>query len=242
MQIIADTHCHTLASDHAYSTVMELAQAARERGLAAIAMTDHGPSMPDAPCAWHFGNIWSLPRRIHDVIVLKGAEANIMDFDGTLDIEPRVLEHTLDWVVASFHGPCCAPGTIEDHTRAYLALADNPWVDVIGHSGTEDYKYDYERVIPVFGEKGKIVEINSHSFAVRAGAPENCRQIALLCKKYRVPVAVNSDAHFALEVGELSTALTMLREIDFPEELIINASLKRLAAYIKEKRGRDILA
>ena len=32
MKIIADTHTHTVASGHAYSTITENARAARERG------------------------------------------------------------------------------------------------------------------------------------------------------------------------------------------------------------------
>ena len=33
MRIIADTHCHTIASTHAYSTWMENIHAAKEAGL-----------------------------------------------------------------------------------------------------------------------------------------------------------------------------------------------------------------
>ena len=42
MRLIADTHTHTLASNHAYSTVMENIVAAREQGLLYMAMTEHG--------------------------------------------------------------------------------------------------------------------------------------------------------------------------------------------------------
>ena len=46
MKIIADTHAHTLASGHAYSTIREMAAAARKRGLKALALTEHAPEMP----------------------------------------------------------------------------------------------------------------------------------------------------------------------------------------------------
>ena len=58
MRLIADTHTHTLASNHAYSTVMENIVAAREQGLLYMAMTEHGPRMPDAPYIWHCVNQW----------------------------------------------------------------------------------------------------------------------------------------------------------------------------------------
>ena len=47
MHTIADLHTHTLVSQHAYSTLYENIQAAREADFYALAITDHGPGMPD---------------------------------------------------------------------------------------------------------------------------------------------------------------------------------------------------
>ena len=44
MKIIADLHTHTLVSEHAYSTVNEMVQSAKEKGFLALAITDHGPA------------------------------------------------------------------------------------------------------------------------------------------------------------------------------------------------------
>jgi len=46
MRLLADLHTHTVASGHAYSTVTELAWAAADKGLELIAVTDHGPTVP----------------------------------------------------------------------------------------------------------------------------------------------------------------------------------------------------
>ena len=55
MRIIADTHCHTIASTHAYSTWMENIHAAKgEAGLSYLAITDHGLTMPGSPGRWYF--------------------------------------------------------------------------------------------------------------------------------------------------------------------------------------------
>lgn len=239
LRIETDTHTHTVASDHAYSTVLELAEFASRKGLTAIAVTDHGPALPDGAHEWHFTNLRSLPPVIRGVRVLHGIEANIVDFEGNLDI-PQELQRRLDWVIASFHAPACAPGGVEDHTRAYLKLAENPLVDVIGHSGSDDYLYDYERVLPVFKAKNKLVEINSHSFSVRRGCPENCRRIARICREQEIPVVVNSDAHSCFSVGDVGEALEMLRSIDFPARLIVNATARSLAEWIFCRRGRKI--
>ena len=54
MKLIADTHTHTTASTHAYSTLQEMVHAAAEKGLFAIGITDHGYSMPGGPGAWRW--------------------------------------------------------------------------------------------------------------------------------------------------------------------------------------------
>ena len=45
-QYVLDSHTHTLASGHAYNTITEMAQAAADKGLSLLAITEHGPAMP----------------------------------------------------------------------------------------------------------------------------------------------------------------------------------------------------
>lgn len=238
LNIIADTHSHTIASTHAYSTVMENASVAKERGLKAIAITDHGPAMPDAPHIWHFENLNNIARDIDGVKIIYGIETNIIDYNGGLDVSNDLLK-SMDWVIASLHRPACEPSNIADVTNTYIEIAKNPYVDVIGHSGQECYKYDYEKVIPIFKEYGKLVEFNEGSTRVRKTSAKNCLEIAKLCKKYDVPVVVNSDAHFAYHIGDLTNTLKMLEEIDFPQKLIVNGDIQKLYRYILDKRGID---
>lgn len=231
---IADFHTHTLASDHAYSTVTEMAQAAAECGLAAFGCTDHGVAMSDAPHPWHFGNLKDLPDFIHGVRLLRGVEANVMDFEGKLDMEEWLLK-SLEVVVASMHGGLMPAGTVEQNTAAWLGVAVNPYVDIIGHSGSPEYAYDYEAVIPVFGENGKAVELNEHSFTVRKASIRNCRRIIELCRRYEVPIAVDSDAHYHPAVGRFPNSIRLLRELDFPPELIVNAGLPQMNRFFARK-------
>ena len=234
MKIIADTHCHTIASTHAYSTIMENAEAASKMGLYAIAITDHARTMPGSPEMWYFENLRVIPKKIGNVFILKGVEANILDKHGTLDINEKE-EQTLEWVVASIHHPATKlePNNIKQCTKAMLNIAHDKRVNVIGHSGTQDYKYDYEKVIPEFGKNGKLVEINNASFTVRGNSVPNCTTIAKLCKEYRVPVILNSDSHFCTQIGHVENAIKLLEEIDFPEELIVNADINRFEDYLK---------
>ncbi|HHZ06172.1 MAG TPA: phosphatase [Clostridiales bacterium] len=235
MNIIADTHTHTISSTHAFSTVQEMVKAAADMHLYAIALTDHGYTMPGAPGRWFFESLFTIPEVLYGVRVLKGVEANVADFKGSLDMEKSVLK-SLEWVVASMHGVTLKEKkpSIEKCTQAWLNIAENPDVNVIGHSGTPEYKYDYERVIPILAKNGKLIEINNGSFRFRKGSMDNCVQIARVCKKYGARIVVNTDSHFSTAVGHVEDAMAILKDIDFPQKLIVNSSLDSFKGYLKE--------
>ena len=236
MKIIADTHCHTIASTHAYSTVTELVHAAAKQGLYAVAVTDHATTMPGSPGRWYFRNLKVLPREMEGVLILRGSEVNVIDYEGNIDLCGEETEN-LDWMVASIHNVTMASKeqpNVELCTQTWLNIAKNPQVNVIGHSGSEKYRYDYETVIPEFGRQGKLVEINENSFLVREKSIPNCVTIAKTCKKYRVPIVINSDAHFHTQLGYYHNTIRMLEEIGFPEELVINADIGRFKRYLEQ--------
>ena len=147
--------------------------------------------------------------------------------------------NTKIWIGLSLHSLVYSADKRGPHGgKLHQRLAANrqdPRVCVIGHCGQPKFKFDYERVIPEFGRGGKLVEINNNSFHVRRDAVINCREIALLCKKHGVRVIVNTDSHFATQVGHAGLALKMLDDIGFPEELVVNSSVERFRQYLKER-------
>jgi putative hydrolase len=242
MQIIADTHSHTVACDHAFSTVAENAATARERGLRFLCMTEHGSAMAGSPSKHYFGAMHTVvPPMIGGVVILKGAELNILDDEGRFDLTDALIQK-MDWVIASMHSEEYPPAARDNHTRAWLAVAENPLVDVIGHCGDGRYPFDEEVVLPSFRLHNKIVEINNHSFGSPRNAGENCERIAKKCMALGIPIVVSSDAHFHEMVGRFPAALAMLERIGFPEELILNADYGRFLAVVKEKAGHKMKA
>lgn len=234
MEILLDTHTHTLASTHAYSTVLEMAARARELNMEAIAITDHAPAIPDGAHPWHFLNLKNIPREIYGVKILYGAEVNILDLDGSIDLDDDILAK-LDVVNASIHAPCYKGAGAKDHTSAYETVVNNPHIDIICHSGSPAFAYDYEKIINLAKENHKLMEINNHSFFVRKTSVPNCRKIAQLCKEKGVGIVVSSDAHITFDLGDYTRALDMLREIDFPEKLIMNRNLKAFEDFMESK-------
>lgn len=233
--LIADLHTHTLASTHAYSTILENTAYAASVGISCIGMTDHAPMMVDSPHMWHFRGLRSLPNHINGVRVLRGVEADLLP-DGTLDM----LDHEIDFlelVLVSIHPPCYGePQGVECETAAYISAIKNKYTDCISHSGLALYPYDYESVVIAAKNENKLIEINEHTFHARKKSVENCRNIAILCKKHNVRIAVNSDAHFAYEIGAAPLSLAMLDEIKFPRELIVNADEKNLNEFLTQRK------
>lgn len=227
MKILVDLHCHTVASTHAHSTILENVAAAKEKGLEAIAITNHCPPLGDAPHLYHFTNISTLPKIINGIRVLRGCEANIIDLQGNFGVEDYVLE-PLDLVIASIHNPVYKDLGAKDNTSAYLNALENPHVDILGHSGNPRCPFDIEKVLRRAKELNKFIEINENTFVIRPGNVSICREIALCAKRLGTNIVVNSDAHIAINVGDFGKATAMLKEIDFPEELIANRSFEAL--------------
>lgn len=237
LQIRADVHTHTVASTHGYSTVTENAAAAAAQGVELLAVTDHGPAMPDAPHLWHFHNYKILPRQIGGVKMLYGVEANIIDAHGTLDMDAAELAFC-EWVVASYHTHCVdfVP-TPELVTQGYRGVCENPLVDVIGHPTTAMFPFDYEPILKLFKESGKLVELNESSLQWKRGALENATTVYALCKKHEIPIVLNTDAHYAGLIGKTPLAEQLLRDLDFPAHLIVNLEAARIMESAEKKRG-----
>lgn len=228
-------HTHTIASTHAYSTILENCTFAEKYGLKGIAMTDHAMNMPDSPHIWHFVNLGVLPRKISGVTVLRGIEANVIGDNGELDVDERLLK-SLEWIVASMHRDCYKPSTAENHTNSYLKLAQNPYVDVIGHCTTSPFPFDYEKGVKAFKEYGKLVEINESSILSTRSPAKNAVELLKLCKKYEVPVVFDSDCHYCELIGQTPIVIKMAEELDFPEKLVMNTDWERIREYVLAKR------
>ena len=244
MHYEADTHTHTIASGHAYNTIMEMVRAAADKGLKALAITDHtkgvpGHEMDGAPEEIYFRNFRVIPEEILGVRLLMGAEVNILN-GGSIDLSERALKRQ-DIVIASIHGQCYDNEGIEKNTEAVLRVLENPWVDILGHPDGSEWPLDYERVIAKAAQTGTIIELNENSYRdphLRRNCRENQLTYLALCEKMGVPVTIGSDAHFMNVVGQHEHNEALLEEIGFPMELVMNTSAERLVTYLQNRKNR----
>jgi DNA polymerase (family 10) len=238
--IRGDLHCHTTLSD-GRSSLEEMAEAARSRGYAYLAVTDHSASHG-------FGNHVTdrqLAKRIEEVRawnesgprgfrLLAGSEVNI-GIDGSLDYPDELLAE-LDWVIGSVHTSfAISEKAMSDRL---IAAMDHPQLDCIGHlTGRlllrrEPYGVDIERIVEAAVRTGTMMEIN--------GNP-NRRDLnehhAKLAAEAGVRIVCNTDAHGADTLSNIKYSVATARRAWLSANQVANTRAWRSFAPLR-KRSR----
>ncbi|WP_285719000.1 phosphatase [Pelosinus sp. IPA-1] len=226
MHIELDVHTHTVVSGHAYSTIREMAREASKKGLKLLGITEHAPGIPGTCSCIYFENLRVIPRNMYRVELLLGAEINILDYDGKLSLEDRLIDK-LDIRIAGIHNHCYIPGTIEQNTSAIIGAIKNPKIDIISHPDDGSCPLDYDVIVQAAKKYNTLLEVNNNSLNPingRKSARENNIRMLFLCKKYDVPIILASDAHVDIDISRFDFVDEILHDVNFPEELIINKS------------------
>ena len=234
MKPLLDVHTHTVASGHGYSTIQEMAQAASERGLEVLGITEHGPSIPGTCNKLYFRNMFVVPRTMYGIRLLMGCEVNILNTKGELDMDEEHLE-CLDLTVAGIHTVCWHGGTKTQNTDGLIAAIQNPKVHIISHPGDGTAELDFEAAILAAKEAHTLLEINNHSLAPQRKKPQalqNNRELLRLALKHEAPIILGSDAHVSFQIADYSRLYPLLDEIHFPDELVANYNTKFFFEYL----------
>ena len=239
MRIIADLHTHTTASRHAYSTLKENIEQALLADLEYLGVSDHTPGMPNTTCEGYFHNLKVIRESINGMRVLKGAEANIIDARGRIDLPPEILSR-LDYVIASLHDLVIEDMGIAANTQAVIQAMRNPYVKIIGHPDDSYFPLDYRAVALAAKSSGVALELNNSSLSPhssRTGGCENARKLLKQCALAGAGIMIGSDSHIWYNVGEFGHALSLLRQVDFPSSLVINSDSARFETFMKSSSG-----
>lgn len=234
MKIELDVHTHTIASGHAFSTIQEMAQAAADKGLKLLGITEHSPGIPGSCAPIYFRNLYIVPRNMYGIELMLGAEINILDTEGNLDFDEHYL-NMLDIRIAGIHSLCYTPGTPEENTQGMINTIANPYIHIISHPGDGTAKLLFEPIVQAAKEHHTLLEINNSSLRPsrhKVEARPNNLEILRLCKQYEVPVILGSDAHISFDIATYDFALELVNEAEFPEELIINTDVKKFKDYL----------
>ena len=196
-KVLIDAHTHTVASGHAYSSLQEMAQAAADKGLQVLGITEHGPTIQGTCPLVYFRNMFVVPRQMYGVRILMGCEINILDTQGTLDLDDEHLDF-LDLAIAGVHLKCWKGGTKAENTQGLLKVIRHPKIHIISHPGDGTAELDFEPLVLAAKESHTLLEINNHSLAPQRKKPaarDNNLELLRLCKKYLFPNCRLRPAH-----------------------------------------------
>ena len=144
--ISADIHTHCIASGHGtQDTITDMARTAAERSLPVLGLSDHGPATPGAADSSYFRNLLLAERKRFGVSLFYGAELNILNEKGDVDLDDSLIQ-TLDYAFVSIHPPTFHAGTVDSNTGtrpqsgtaasntdAYIRAMRHPGVRFLGH-------------------------------------------------------------------------------------------------------------
>src|SRR5436190_7595884 len=238
--IRGDLHCHTTLSD-GHNTLEEMAEAARSRGYAYLAITDHsashgfGNDVPPDRLWERIEEVRSLNSGRRGFRVLAGSEVNILP-DGSLDYDDQLLGE-LDWVMASVHTSFKISGRAM--TERVVAAIEHPQVDCIGHlSGRligrrEPYDIDFEAVAEAAAGAGTMLEINGNP-----NRRDLSERHARLASEAGVMICVNTDAHRTRTLGNIVYGIATARRAWLTAEHVANTRSWREFSRLRKRARR----
>lgn len=196
--IRGDLHMHTSATDGS-ATIREMADAAIERGLQYIAITDHSQrvAMAGGLNPERLRQQWRMideirPQYEGRLTILKGIECDILEAGG-MDLPDDCLAEA-DWVLASVHyGQRQSRQQITDRV---IGAIENRFVHCIAHPTgrlilrREAYEVDLEAIFQAAAEHHTAMELNANPARLDLNDVH-----AAMAKRFGILLVINSDAH-----------------------------------------------
>ena len=224
MQILADYHTHTVYS-HGKGSIEDNVKVAIEKGIKTLGISDHGykhiaygVKMDDIFIMKE--EIDKLNDKYSEINILLGMECNILDSQGSIDMNDKVRE-VLDYVMAGYHF-ASTPTSITsmlNHCNNYLiknekskeyntkslinAMKQND-IFIITHPGDKGDIY-IEEVANIAKETNTRLEINSSHGYLNV---EQLKKIKDIGNKF----IIGSDAHIPKNVGNFEKAINIAKE------------------------------
>jgi DNA polymerase (family 10) len=219
-------------------------EAARERGLQYIAITDHSKrvSMARGLDGERLRRQWQeidlVRRQYDDIVILKGIECDILERGG-MDLPDDVLAEG-DWVIASVHYGQSQPR--EQITDRILGALENPYVDVVAHPtgrliGRRDpYQVDLDAVIAAAARLGKLLELNANPVRLDLDDVQ-----CAAARKRGVPIVINTDAHGTAGFDVMRYGVIQARRGGLTAADVANARpWAEFRAVLETRRPRDL--
>jgi DNA polymerase (family 10) len=236
--IRGDLHTHTNLTD-GLSTLEEMIAAARERGYAYYAVTDHAPNlymqrMTDEKMLRQRGQLRALEKG-GKMVLLHGTELNI-DAAGEVDWGPEFLAG-FDICVASVHSEFSQ--SKDEMTKRIVRACENPYVNVIGHpTGRKigqrpPIEFDMDEVFKAAARTGTALEVNSYPDRL-----DLRDEHIMWAKRHGVKFSVDTDSHSTVHLPYLRYGVGTAQRGWLTKDDVINTwPLTRLRKFLKKGRA-----
>jgi DNA polymerase (family X) len=229
--IQGDLQMHSNYSD-GRASLKEMAEAAHQRGLKYIAITDHSKhigivnGMTGDQLLQQMEEIDHLNEELEGIVVLKGVEVDVLE-NGTLALPDEIIQHS-ELCLISIHSNFNL--SRDKQTERYIKAMDNPYVHGIAHPtgrkiGKRDpLNLDIEKLMEAANDAGCFLEINAD--------PHRLDLNDIYCKMAKemgVNLVISTDAHRIGELDNLRYGVDQARRGWLEADDIMNTqSLSRL--------------
>lgn len=245
MQVIGDYHTHTVYS-HGSGSIRDNVEMALKKGLKEIAITDHGPGhylygvrKKKLPIMREEIDRLNEEFEPKGIKILLGVEANLMSYDGMIDMDDEMIKLT-DILLLGYHYgvipnsaydilgmyirnpiskvlPIGRKSLLEITTRAFVKAINNYPIDFITHPGSKA-KVDIKTLAREGAKLGTALEISSKHSQLSV---ENIK----IAMEEDVEFVVSSDAHRPSDVGNVEESMRRAKDANLPMKRIRNIKI-----------------
>lgn len=230
-----DLHLHTVACRHAAPTVYEIADEAKRKKMKIVGINEHGT---DVGTDW----IWflafrRLPRMINGVEFWKGGEADPSPNGKKIDIPSKAVD-AFDYISLGMHSQF--KGKEGQKEKAMItAIKKFNKIKFVVHPYTSTCGFDIEKVTQVACDNNVLMELNNSYFRNYINEypdmEDKAKKMVKICKENKMPLIVNTDAHFLHEIGDVSAIAARMKMLGVKDKEIINLNEKRLREFFGVK-------
>ena len=222
--IKGDVHMHTVETD-GKCTIEEMITAARDRGYAYMAITEHSKNLAfangldDKRAIEHMKRIREAARLFDGIRVFAGIEVDILA-GGSLDLSDSVLEQ-MDLVIASVHSHFNQD--YQQITDRLLRAISNSNVSLIAHPTGRillrrtGYSFDLDAIFSAAAENKVAMELNAY--------PDRLDLSDMHLKMARergVKFVINTDAHHTSHMEKIRYGVLQARRAWLTPDDVLN--------------------
>lgn len=246
MKLYGDYHTHTLYSDGVGSIEANL-NAARKKGLSAIAISDHGFNNP-SPFSLRYATAEMQARRLEllrddykELKIYHAIEADIISTEGDIDMRPEQFE-LFDFILAGFHR-FARPWSLKDFFKlyipAYISDVIRPSADVIRRNTRAFCQMIKRYPVGILAHIDDMCIVNAREVAKCCAdygtlLELNAKHIDLTYRSFDqilstdVKLIADTDAHYPQRIGCFEHVIEYL--LPYPEiwERVVNAHTEEI--------------